>query len=157
MSTNAHAATSCDPHHPDPAAADPLAAAIATGQDLGVFELCSAVAKAREAIPLSSCPRTPAARQAAIGILAAFEKVRTTIDQLKNAELTCPCCDLRRQLDQLIQVAAKADATGPLAEACEELANYAGDLYPDADAIRYVLELARDVFVAAIADRLRDE
>jgi hypothetical protein len=52
---------------------------------------------------------------------------------------------------------ANADATGTLAQACEELANYAGDLYPDADATRYVLKLARDVLVAAIADRLRDE
>jgi hypothetical protein len=121
------------------------------------LDLCSAVAEAREAIPLGSCPRTPAARQAAIDILAAFDRVGTTIHQISTAEPTCPCCDLRTQLDELIEVAAKADATGPLENACEDLAYYAGDDYPDADCTRRVLELARDVFVAAIADRLRDE
>lgn len=157
MPTPTAATSGNDCHHPDPATADPLAAAIASGTDLGVFELCSSLAKARQAIPLGSCPRTGEAEQAAIGIRAAFEKVASAIDELDPVEPVCPCCELRRQLDELIEVAAKAEGRGPLADACEELADYAGDHYPDAGATRRVLELACDVFTAAVAELHRPE
>lgn len=139
---------------------DAIASAIASGKDLGVFELCAAVAKAREAIPLGVCPRTPAAVRAAVGIRAAFEKVAAGIAEIDSVPQVCPCCQLREQLDRLIEVAAGPvsgeDADDSvreegLVDACKELAYYAGDEHPDEDATRAVLELARDVFVAAFA------
>jgi hypothetical protein len=139
------------------AAASAIAAAIAAGKDLGVFELCGAVAKAREAIPLGGSPRTPAAVQAAIGILAAFEKTASAFGEVETADQVCPCCQLGRQLDELISDVARPGLSGVIAEACEQLADYAGDIFPDADATRRVLELAREVFVVAIANRYRQE
>jgi hypothetical protein len=147
----------CNLNHPELAAAEQLAAAIAAGKDLGVFELCGAVAKAREAIPLGSSPQARAAVHAAIGIRAAFEKAASAFAEIQAANRVCPCCKLCDQLDELIEIAARPGDWEPLAATVEELAEYAGDDYPDADCTRRVLELARDVFVAAIADRLRDE
>jgi hypothetical protein len=139
------------------AAADPIAVAIAAGKDLGVFDLCSAVAKSREAIPLGSSPQTPRATHAAIGIRSAFDNVAETIYSLDVPEMACPCCNLRRQLDELISDVARPGLSGEIAEICEELADYAGDDFPDPDATRRVLEIARDVFVLAIANRCRQE
>jgi hypothetical protein len=150
-------ATTRDRHHPERPPADPIAVEIASGKDLGVFELAAAVAKARTAIPPGSCPRTDAAAQAAIGVRAAFDKVATAIYSLDIPEAVCPCCDLGRQLDELIFDVARPGLSGAIAEACEDLADYAGDDFPDNDATRRVLELARDVFVAAVADRCREE
>jgi hypothetical protein len=157
MTTTSPAATSCDSHSPELSAADNLAAAIAFGNDLGVFELGNALAKAREVIPVGSSPRTYAAVRAAIGVRLAFDKVATAIYSLDVPHATCPCCDLRKQLDELIEIAAKAEGPGPLADVCRDLACYAGDDHPDADATRVVLELARDVFVAGVVELYRDE
>jgi hypothetical protein len=156
-----------DPHHPELTAEDGIAAAIAAGKDLGVFELCSAVAKARDAIPLGGSPRTDAATRAVVAIRVAFDRVATTIYSADIPQAICPCCDLREQLDELIDVAVRAVAHAPdrrpiqgrktikpggLLEACEDLARYAGDDHPDADATQTVLELARDVFTWAVAE-----
>jgi hypothetical protein len=149
--------TDCNLHHPELAAAEQLAAAIAAGKDLGAFELCGAVAKAREAIPLGGSPRTRAAVQAAIGIQAAFEKAASAFADIETAEPVCPCCDLRHHLDELIEIAARPGDWKPLAATVQHLAEYAGDDYPNADCTRRVLELARDVFVMAVADRHSDK
>ena len=156
-----------DPHHPELAAEDGIAAAIAAGKDLGVFELCSAVAKARDAIPLGGSPRTDAAARAAVAIRDAFDRVATTIYSIDIPQAVCPCCTLRDQLDELIDIAVRAVAHAPaqrttlgrktlraegLVEACEDLASYAGDDHPDAGATQTVLELARDVFAWAVAE-----
>jgi hypothetical protein len=156
MSTTA-TTDDCNLHRPELVAAEQLAAAIAAGQDLGVFELCGAVAKAREAIPLGGSPRTGAAVQAAIGIRAAFENAASAFAEIEAADPVCPCCELRHQLDELIEIAARPGDWEPLAATVEELAEYAGDDYPDADCTRRVLELARDVFVVAIGNRYRQE
>jgi hypothetical protein len=132
---------------------DPLAAAIASGKDLGVFELATAVSKAREAIPLGSCPRTDKAEQAAGEVRAAFDTVATTIFSIDIPQAVCPCCELLRKLDELIEDVVRPGASAAATAACEELACYAGDDFPDRDATRRVLELARDVFLVAIADR----
>ncbi len=157
MSTTTAATSGNDCHHPDLVAAESLAAAIASGNDLGVFELCSSLAKAREAIPVGSSPRAYAAVRAAIGIRLAFDKVATAIYSLDVPHATCPCCDLRKQLNELIEIAAKAEGPGPLADACKDLACYAGDDHHDADATRAVLELARDVFVSGVVELYRDK
>jgi hypothetical protein len=146
-----------DCHDPDLVSAENLAAAIATGTDLGIFELCRSLAKARQAIPAGSSPRSYAAVQAAVGIRATFDKIAATIHSFDVEHPVCPCCTLRKQLDELIEVAAKARGRGPLASSCKDLANYAGDDHPDADATRAVLEHARDVFVTAIRELYRDE
>lgn len=149
---------------PNPSTVDRIASAISAGADLGVFELCSAVAKAREAIPLGGCPRTPAAIRAAAGVRTAFERVASTIYALDLGEKVCPCCQLRQRLDELIEFATgrvarhEGDVVGreSILDACGELAMYAGDDFPDANATREVLERARDVFVAAVAELDRD-
>lgn len=150
---------------PDPSIVDRIASAISSGADLGVFELCSAVAKARDAIPLGGCPRTPAAIRAAAGVRAAFDNVASTIYALDLGEQVCPCCQLRQRLDELIEFATGRVARHEgrvvagresILDACGELAMYAGDDFPDASATRAALERARDVFVAAVAEIHRD-
>jgi hypothetical protein len=82
-----------------------------------------------------------------------------------TAEDVCPCCILREQLDDLIDVAVIAVAAnghGLVSESeaivhiCRELADYAGDARLDTVATRAVLELARDVFVAGASLMHRD-
>lgn len=142
-----------------------IAVAIASGKDFGVLELCQAFTQARKAIPESGCPWEPAALLAASAVWDAFDNVATQIFKLDSVPDVCPCCDMRARLDRLIEVAAQAvtdeqdgrKACPRLLVTCEDLADYAGDDDGDATATRSVLELARDVFVAAFASTKPEE
>ena len=139
-----------------------IAKAISRGEDLGgVFELGQKLAKARVEIGLDGGTSSPEAAMVAQDVLAAQAKVASEFARLAGRRRRCRVCELRETLSFLIMVATNAvvdETAGILApyeekavDACEKLACYAGDDHPDEDATRAVLELARDVFLAALA------
>lgn len=139
-----------------------IAKAISRGEDLGgIFCLGETLAKARVEIGLDGDTGSPEAAMAAQAVLVAQAKVAAEFNRLAGRRRPCRFCELRETLAYLTMRATTAveDKTaGILApyeekvvDACEYLANYAGDGHPDPDATRAVLELARDVFLAALA------
>jgi hypothetical protein len=148
-----------DTRSASPLTKESIAVAIASRKDFGVLELYGAFAKARNAIPAGGCPWEPAALLAASAVWTAFDRVAGEMSKVDSVPDVCPCCDMRARLDRLIEVAAQAvaderhgrKACPRLLVNCENLADYAGDDDGDATATRSVLELARDVFVAAFA------
>jgi hypothetical protein len=138
-----------------------VAEAIAQGDDFGgVFELGNELAKARTKIGIGGDSTTADAQLAAVSLQAIQARVSRQFARIEGRRGACRLCELRHLLATLMHTATRAVADdrqgvaasweSDLIDACESLASYAGDDYPDEDATLSVLALARDVFLAAL-------
>lgn len=136
--------------------------AIAFGDDLGgVFELSALLKEARRVIRDDGDEDSIEADIAAAAVGGALRQVADAFASIEGRRDLCPSCELRQQLDQLIDSAAKAIAdhregvaapgAAKVVTACAELALYAGDHHPDENATREALGRARDAFLATAA------
>ena len=139
-----------------------VAEAIAAGHDFGgVFDLANELAKARATIGVGGATATGAAHLAAVALQAIQVRVSREFARIEGRRTACRACEFRHLIETLIRTATRAvsdDRQGfaaswetDLIGACKELADYAGDDHPDEDSTQRVLELARDVFLRALA------
>jgi hypothetical protein len=139
-----------------------IAEAIARGHDFGgVFELGNELAKARTKIGIDGETNNADAHIAAVSLQTIQARVSREFARIEGRRTACRACELRHLLATLMHTATRAVADdrqgvaasweSGLIDACESLASYAGDDHPDEDATLSVLELARDVFLQALA------
>jgi len=139
-----------------------IAEAIAQGHDFGgIFELGNELAKARTKIAIGGETKNADAHTAAVSLQTIQARVSREFARIEGRRTACRACEFRHMLATLICVATRAVADdrqgvaasweSDLIDACESLASYAGDDYPDEDATLSVLSLARDVFLQAHA------
>lgn len=138
-----------------------VARALTRAEDFGIFELVAAITAARVDITIGGDADSPEAAMASKRVIDAHAKVVSSFNRVTGRRKPCRVCRLRDTLAFASHVAVDAvsdardghapDYLSRVIDACKELAEYAGDEFPNEFATRAVLDNAAEVLLAALA------